>query len=81
MQLVATTLQIYCYNECFTAMCRVKKETFQPMASLLIFIHLTWMKIVGQIWNYFATNVVLNNLHLQLGDKESITTTQLPSYG
>ncbi len=64
-----------------TSPCRVRKETFQPMAILLIFIHPTWMKIVGQIWNNFATNVVLNNLHLQLGDKESITTIQLPSYG
>jgi hypothetical protein len=42
----------------------MKKETLRPMASLMIFIHPTWMKIVGQIWNYFATNVVLNILHL-----------------
>jgi hypothetical protein len=55
MQLAATSLQLYCHNECFITMCRMRKETFQTMASLSIFIHPTWIKIVGQIWNYFAT--------------------------
>jgi hypothetical protein len=59
----------------------MKKETLWPIVSLHIYIHPTWMKIVGQIWNYFATNVIVNNLHLQLGDKEYITMKQLPSYG
>ncbi len=61
MQLVTTTLQLDYHSECFTAMCRMRKKTLQPMPSLPIFIHPTWMKIVGQIWNYFATNVVVNN--------------------
>ncbi len=81
VQLAITSLQLNCHSECFTAMCKVKKETFQPMASLSIFMYLTCMKIVGQIWNYFAINVVLNNLHLQLGDKEFNIIKQLPSYG
>jgi hypothetical protein len=60
MQLAAIILSLYFHSECFVATCRMRKETLRPMASLTIFIHPTWMKIVGQIWNYFATNVVVN---------------------